>query len=109
MQLCPANENAFAASRAAASSRSASASTITGVALPSSRLTLFRGARSASFQPTAAGAREGDQLDALVLDEDVADLGRRPDEHVQPAGRESRLGLELGEQERRERRLRRPA
>ena len=53
MQLWPANEKAFAASLVAAASRSASASTMTGVALPSSRLTRLRGARSASFQPTA--------------------------------------------------------
>ena len=62
MQLWPANEKAFAASRVAASSRSASAATITGVAFPSSSLTRFRGARSRSFQPTSAGARERDQL-----------------------------------------------
>src|SRR5947199_13821 len=53
MQLWPANENAFAAIASAAASMSASAVTITGVALPSSRLTRFLGARSASFQPTA--------------------------------------------------------
>ena len=54
MQLWPAKENAFAASRVAASSRSASAATMTGVALPSSRFTRLRGARSRSFQPTPA-------------------------------------------------------
>ena len=54
MQLWPANENALAAQRAAASSRSASGSTITGVAFPSSRLTRLRGARSRSFHPTPA-------------------------------------------------------
>ena len=54
MQLWPAKEKALAARRVAASSRSASASTITGVALPSSRLTFFRGARSRSPQPTLA-------------------------------------------------------
>ena len=53
MQLWPAKEKAFAASLVAASSRSAPSSTITGVAFPSSRFTLFRAARSASFQPTA--------------------------------------------------------
>ena len=52
MQLWPANEKAFAAILAAASSRSASAATMTGVALPSSRLTRFFGARSRNFQPT---------------------------------------------------------
>src|SRR5919205_1236988 len=52
MQLWPANENAFAASFAAASSRSASAATTTGVAFPSSRFTRLRGARSRSFHPT---------------------------------------------------------
>ena len=44
----PANENAFAASRAAASSTSASASTITGVALPSSSVDLLAGRALAS-------------------------------------------------------------
>src|SRR5919204_400738 len=53
MQLWPANENAFAASFSAARSRSASAATTTGVALPSSRFTRFFGARSATPQPTA--------------------------------------------------------
>ncbi len=53
MQLWPAKENAFAASRVETSSRSASASTITGVAFPSSSFTRLRGARSASFQPTS--------------------------------------------------------
>ena len=53
MQLWPANEKALAASFVAAASRSASASTSTGVAFPSSRLTRLRGARSASFQPTS--------------------------------------------------------
>ena len=86
MQLWPAKENAFAAHRAAASSTSASAATMTGVALPSSRLTRLRGARSRSAQPTPAGAGERDQLDALVLDEHVADRRGRPDEDVQPAG-----------------------
>ena len=52
MQLWPANENAFAAIFSAAVSTSASAATITGVALPSSRLIRFLGARSFSFQPT---------------------------------------------------------
>ena len=52
MQLCPANENALAATFCAAVSTSASAATTTGVALPSSRLTRFFAARSFSFQPT---------------------------------------------------------
>ena len=55
MQLWPAKEKLFAASAFAAASRSASAATITGVALPSSRLTFFFGARSFSFQPTVIG------------------------------------------------------
>ena len=54
MQLCPAKENAFAARRCAASSRSASAATMTGVAFPSSRFTRLRAARSRSFQPIGA-------------------------------------------------------
>ena len=42
---------------------------------------------------------------ALVLDEDVADVPRRPADHVQPSRRGAGLGLELGEEERRQRRL----
>ena len=53
MQLCPANANAFAASFVAAASTSAAAATITGVELPSSSRTFFRGARSRSRQPTS--------------------------------------------------------
>ena len=52
MQLWPANANAFCETLVAAVVTSASAVTITGVALPSSRLTRFFGARSFSFQPT---------------------------------------------------------
>ena len=52
MQLCPANENAFAASLAAVSG-GASPQTIAGVALPSSSFTRLRCARSAIPQPTA--------------------------------------------------------
>ena len=52
------------------------------------------------------GAGEADQSHALVLDQDVADLGRAADEHVQPAGRQAGLGLELGEEQGGERRLR---
>ena len=77
MQLWPANENAFAARRVATSSRSASAATITGVALPSSRFTRLRGA--ARELPADAGrAGERDERDALVVDEDVADLAAGP-------------------------------
>jgi len=42
-------------------------------------------------------AGEGKRLDALVLDQDVTDLGGRADEDVQPAGWKTGLGLELGE------------
>ena len=52
----------------------------------------------------AARAGERDHPDALVLDEHVADLGGRSDEDGQPAGRESGFLLELGEEQRRERR-----
>ena len=52
MQLWPAKEKLFAASVAAVPS-GASAHTITGVALPSSSATCFRGARCFSFQPTS--------------------------------------------------------
>ncbi len=53
MQLWPAKEKALLASRSAASGRSASASTIAGVAFPSSSKTFFLGARSRRCQPTA--------------------------------------------------------
>src|SRR5437763_16991034 len=52
MQLWPANENAFAASVAAADA-GASEQTIAGVAFPSSSFTRFRDARWASPQPTS--------------------------------------------------------
>ena len=107
MQLCPANEKAFAASFSAARSRSASPSTITGVAFPSSRATRFFGARAARAPADRTRPGEGDRLHALVLHEHVADCRRRPDDHVQPARRQPCLGLELGEQQRRQRRLRR--
>ena len=106
MQLCPANENAFAAQRVAASSTSASASTITGVALPSSRLTFFFGGPLPDAPADGARAGERDQLDALVLDEDVPDLRRGADDDVQPARGQAGLVLELREEERRQRRLR---
>ena len=54
MQLWPANENAFAASRVAAAAASALSSTIAGVAFPSSSFTRFRAARRARSQPTSA-------------------------------------------------------
>ena len=53
MQLCPAKENAFCTTFVAARDTFASAATITGVALPSSRLTRFFGARCFSAQPTS--------------------------------------------------------
>src|SRR5205807_5277684 len=36
-----------------------------------------------------AGAGEGQRADALVLDQHVAELGRRPDDDVDPTGREA--------------------
>ena len=107
MQLWPANENAFAASRVATSSRSASASTITGVALPSSSLTRLRGARSASFQPTSpepvnviARTRSSSTRTSPISDAGPTST------FSQPGGRPASV-IELREQERRERRLRR--
>ena len=44
-------------------------------------------------------------FDPLVADQNVADLGRRAADHVEPAGRQSRLLLQLGEQQRGQRRL----
>ena len=67
---------------------------------------LARGALADS-PADVARAGERDQPHALVLDEHVADLGGRPDDDAQPARRQAGLFLELGEQERRERRLRR--
>ena len=52
----------------------------------------------------AARAGEGDRLHALVLDEHVADLGGGAGDDVEPARREACLVLELGEEERGERR-----
>jgi hypothetical protein len=48
-------------------------------------------------------ARERDQLDPLVLDEHIADLAGGATDDVEPAGRQAGLGLELREQECRER------
>ena len=109
MQLWPAKEKAFAAAFAAASATSASASTITGVALPSSSSTFFRAARSRSAQPTSAEPVK------LIRRTRSSSTSTSPisdgaaDEDVEPARRQAGLGLELGEQQRRERRLRSPA
>ena len=107
MQLWPANANAFAASFVGCDLD-------VGVGGDDHRrrvaeLELHALPRRALLQLPAdvAGAGERDQLHALVLDEHVADLRRGPDDHVEPAGREPGLLLELGEQQRRERRLRR--
>src|SRR5204863_3200471 len=50
-----------------------------------------------------ARAGERDQLHAFVLDEDVAEVRRRPDDDVQPARRQAGLLFELCEQQRRQR------
>ena len=47
--------------------------------------------------PDAARAGERDHPDAFVLDQDVADLAGRADEHVEPSRREACFLLELGE------------
>ena len=91
----------------AASSRSASAATITGVALPSSRFTRLRGARSRSFQPTpaepvnviSATRSSSTRTSPISLAGPQTTLS-------QPAGSPASV-LELGEEQRRERRLRR--
>ena len=106
MQLWPAKENAFAAQRAAACSTSASASTITGVAFPSSRLTRFRGARSRMPQPTRAEPVNVISLTRSSSTSTSPISADGPDEDVEPARRQARLVLELGEEQRRERRLR---
>ena len=107
MQLCPANENAFAAHRVAASSTSASASTITGVALPSSRLTFFFGARSRMLQPTSPEPVNVISLtrSSSTSTSPISDAG--PTTTFSQPGGQPGLVLELREQERRERRLRR--
>ena len=66
-------------------------------------------ARRALLQLPAdvAGAGERQRGDALVLDEDVADLGRRPTTTLSQPGGKPGLLHQLGEQQRRERRLRR--
>ena len=105
MQLWPAKEKAFAASFDAASSRSASPWTITGVALPSSSSTFFLRRALAELPADLGGAGERDRAHPLVLDQDVADLARGPDDDVEPTGRQPGLVLELGERQRGERRL----
>ncbi len=105
MQLCPAKENAFAARRAAASSRSASAATMTGVAFPSSRLTRLRGARSRIPQPMGA-----DPVNVISFTRSSStrtspiSLAGPQTTFSQP-GRQPGLELQLGEEERRERSL----
>ena len=107
MQLWPAKENAFAASRVAASSRSASAATITGVALPQLEVHALARSALAELPADARRAGEGDERDALVSDQEVADLCRRSAHDIEPAGRQACVRLELGQEKRRERRLRR--
>ena len=109
MQLWPAKENAFAASFGGRVVE-------VGVRLDDHRrrvaeLERHLLPRRALAQPPADLAEPVNVIscDALVLDEHVADLGRRADDDVQPARRQARLRLELGEQQRRERRLRAPA
>ena len=106
MQLCPAKAKAVCESFAATSSMSASASTSTGVAFPSSSLDLLLGRALARFQPTpldpvnvmSAPARRS----RGVAD---CDAGRRR-RSASPAG--GRLVEQhLREQERGQRRLRR--
>ena len=104
MQLCPANENAFAASFAAAAARVGALVDDRRRRVPELELHALprRAPREVPADPGRAGER--DELHALVLDERVADLGRRAGDDVQPPGREPGLLEELGEEERRERR-----
>ena len=105
MQLWPANENALAASFDAASSRSASASTITGVALPSSSATFLRAARSRSFQPTSEEPVNVISFTRSSSTRTSPISAARAREDVEPTRGQAGLVLELGEQQRRERRL----
>jgi hypothetical protein len=66
---------------------------------------LLPGGALAEAPPDVARAREGDHPHPVVLNEDVADRGRGADDDVQPPRRKAGLGLELGEEERREGRL----
>ena len=107
MQLCPAKENAFAA-------QPCGCVLDVGVSLDDHRrrvpeLEVHALARCALADAPAdlPRPRERDQSDALVLDEDVADLARGADEHVEPARREAGVVLELGEKQGGERGLRR--
>ena len=102
MQLWPANENAFVAS--------ARRRLEIGVLLDDqrSRVAKLEGdplaRRALAHRPADLGrAGERDQPHTLVVDERVADLGRGPEERS-ASRRKPRLRLELGEEERRERR-----
>ena len=106
MQLWPANENAFAASRVGSVLE-------VGVGGDDHRrrvseLEVHPLARRALTERPADAGRPGerDECDARVLDEDVSDLARRPADDVEPARRKTGLHLELGEEQRGQRRLR---
>ncbi len=97
----------MAASRVAASSRSASAATITGVALPSSRLTRLRGARSRILQPTAAEPVKVMSATRSSSTRTSPISAAFPQTTFSQPGGSPASVLELREQQRRERRLRR--
>ena len=75
--------------------------------VPELEVDALAGGSLAKLPADAGGARERDQRDALVVDENVTDLGGRPDDDVQPSGGQAGLHLELGEKQRGQRRLRR--
>ena len=106
MQLCPAKENAFAAQRVAASSTFASASTITGSRSRARGRPSSCGARERMPQPTAPEPVKVISFtrSSSTSTSPIADDGA--DDDVEPARGQARLVLELGQQQRRERRLR---
>src|SRR6266700_8209415 len=102
MQLWPANENAFAAILSAVNG-GASQQTLTGGALPSSRLTRFRGARSFSFQPTVpepvnviALTRSSSTSASPISDADPATTLSQPGGRPAPSSSSARRSAESG-------------
>ena len=78
---------------------------MTGVALPSSSSTFLRAARSRSFQPTSAEPVKLISFTRSSSTQTSPIVGGRPDDDVEPARREPRFQLELGQGERGERSL----
>ena len=105
MQLWPAWEKAWILALSAAVSQSPSAWTISGAFEPSSRLTFLCGTLAADAPADPGRAGEGDRAGQLVLDDRVADLRAGAGDDAEPALRQPRLDQDLGQLQRRDRRL----